>query len=186
MYSDGVYIKENKPSMTLVNFGGVSSHILGVLKHSLMNFLSSLDMDNLPEITLLKYDNPSITVKGDEEMVFKQELREVPGNIVMGVTNQGIYDRYIDRYIFGFGIRGRGLLSTYRFIKPPKNHQKDFDRLSKEIIKIFGLAVGIPHCYRTDCILTYHRSVTDLDTNVGVCENCREDFKIAVNRLIQD
>lgn len=186
MYDDGVYIKENMPSLTLVNFGEVSLHLLDVLEQSLIKFLSSLELEIAPEITILKYDDPVITVKGCEEMVFKQDLLKIPGNIVLGVTNQGIFDKYIDSFIFGFGSNGLGLLSTYRFIKAPKKIQKDFERLSKEIIKIMGLAVGIPHCSRSNCILTYHRSVTDLDYNDVVCEKCREDFKKSLTCLIND
>jgi predicted Zn-dependent protease len=185
MYEDGVYVKEDKPSMTLVNFGEVSQTRFELINNSLIKFLSSLELNTTPEIRIISKRNPFIKFKEDSEPAFSNEIDNISGNIVIGVTDHGIYDRAIDKYIFGFGRYRSGILSTYRFRNTINSPQKIRERLSKEIIKILALSTGVAHCSSSTCIITYHRSVTDLDTNTWVCDECRDNMKRVINDLLQ-
>lgn len=186
MKVDGVYIKEKKPVVTLVNFGDVPPTLFKEIDHSLKWFFRSHqnELDLFPDINLVNRANPLINHREESESKFKYELRLIPGKIVVGVTNKGIYDT--DRYIFGFGWYNKGLLSIYRFINTNKRPQKIRERLAKEIIKILALAIGIPHCQNKQCILTYHYSVVDLDRNTGICDNCREQMIEHINQILKD
>jgi predicted Zn-dependent protease len=181
MYSDGVCIEEIKPSITLVRFGNLSEQLFQEINSSLLRFISSLGLET--DIRTLTRNEPEIKTKGEARSVFSRELNNTPGSIVIGVTNQGVYD--VDKYIFGFGGYRSGILSTYRFRKTVNSPQKIQERLAKEVIKILALATGVPHCSSSRCVITYHRSVTDLDTNTSVCDNCRDKIKMAINDLLQ-
>lgn len=186
MKLDGAYIKDNKPAVNLVRFGDVSPNLLNAIELSFKGFFNSLqdELDVKPEINCFNRVDPIIKTDDEARLIFEKDLRLVPGKIVVGVTNQGIYD--IDRYIFGLGWYGRGILSTHRFIKTNKRPQKIRERLAKEVIKILSLAIGTHHCSTQNCIITYHFSVTDLDTNTGVCDNCRENMIKNINRMLKD
>lgn len=180
----GVLIKGRKSLITLVNWGDVDSDLFNHILRSLQEFLHSLsaDLEYKPEINIVQKPLPEIMGLGREEEVFSRELRYVGGKIVLGITDNGIYEG--SRNIFGFGWSGIGLLSTYRFRKTPYGKMKE--RLGKEIIKIFGLAIDVWHCNQENCILSYHRHIEDLDYNHQVCEECRKQFIKNINQYMGD
>jgi len=183
---DGALVKMRKPLITLVIYGQINHDLSNYLKESLYNFLRSMDDDlkYTPEISVVKKPNPKLEKKGKEEEVFLRDLDSVSGKIVVGVTGKGIYDNYISRNIFGFGRGGNGLLSSHRFRKSTQRKMRE--RLGKEIIKIFGLAADVRHCFHGNCILSYHRRVKDLDRNHRVCENCTKKLIQNINQYMED
>jgi predicted Zn-dependent protease len=188
MRSDGIYIKGDRPLVMLVNFGEVSNYLFEAINSSFYHFFTSIqnELDTIPEVCRISIADPIIREKGDEETAFFSELNIIPGRIVVGVTNKGIYDRSLDRYIFGFGGSCAAILSTYRFMKTNKNFIRIRKRLAKEVIKILSIATGVPHCANPNCILSYHQSVSDLDINRGLCDDCRKNMIDAINYLLKD
>jgi predicted Zn-dependent protease len=182
---DGALIKKRKPLITMVTYGKINQDLSNHLYESLYKFLQSIDdeLECTPEINLIQMPNPRIEEHGKEEEVFLKELDKITGKIVVGVTEIGIYDMVVSRNIFGFGKPGAGLLSSYRFRESSPKKMKE--RLGKEIIKVFGLAVDVWHCRNENCILSYHRHVQDLDRNHGVCKICTQRFIENINQYME-
>ena len=188
MRSDGIFIRGDRPLVTLVNFGEVSNYLFEAVNNSFYHFFTSIqnELDTIPEICRISIADPIIIEKGDEETAFFSELKTIPGRIVVGVTNKGIYNQSLNRYIFGFGGSNRAILSTYRFMKSNKNFIRIRERLAKEVIKILSIATGVPHCLNPKCILVYHHSISDLDINRGLCDDCRNNMIKGINYLLKD
>lgn len=180
---DGILAQSEDPIINLVRFGNVSPKSFNNIHKSLNNFIYSLkeELDYSPQIMCSCHMEPVVEFQGDEEITFNRKLRNLPGYIVLGVTDLGIYSRPVNRNIFGFGGSGKGLLSTYRFVHTTKSANRINERLAKEIIKILSLSTGLSHCFNPDCILTYHRSVADLDHNHEVCESCKKHLIKSLN-----
>ncbi|MFW6173033.1 MAG: hypothetical protein ACOC5T_04750 [Elusimicrobiota bacterium] len=172
---DGSIGEDSRKNLKLVVFGRIEDNISYNLQKSLKSFFISIkeDLGFLPSINLIKRPEPEISNLQNSGVMLNGELSKIHGKIVLGVTDLGIYDDFVQRNIFGYGGNGTGLLSTYRFRQREDGMEKLKERLCKEIIKILGLACGIS-CNEKYCILTYHRFVVDLDVNNDVCPNCRE------------
>lgn len=182
---DGLMVESVRPSVTLVKFGNVSSKLFDHIDISLNHFIYSFgeELERFTTIIQITRPNPKINLHGEEERIFTSQLNKIPGKIVLGVTDMGIYHRPIDRNLFGFGGSGKGLLSTYRFVHTSKSAHRINERLAKEILKILALSSGLPHCSNPNCILSYHRSVVDLDNNHKVCESCKSSLIQSINYL---
>jgi hypothetical protein len=49
-----------------------------------------------------------------------------------------------------------------------------FDIIEKESIKFLSLALGVQHCTKKRCIITYHCEIADLGPDDSVCPNAGE------------
>jgi len=158
---------------------GTIEHDLGqALKGSIQGFINSLgdEIVKKPHVSLKTSPVPAEIDKKCPGFSFLRRLDQLPGEIILGVTDLGLYDRACSRNIFGYGNGGRGIMSTYRFRTETSDKSVLSQRLSKEIIKILGLACDIHRCNDPDCVLVYHRNVGDLDRNRSVCSHCRRRF----------
>jgi predicted Zn-dependent protease len=90
------------------------------------------------------------------------------------------------RFVFGNGRDSMGTLSTYRFRTETASRNLYLERISKEIIKILGMASGLSSCRDHACIMVYHRTMDDVDRNWNVCSGCRGKFVRAFLSMIND
>lgn len=186
---DGCEFPSKHPTVTLVFFGHVDPDLPEPLLNSLNLFFDSLngDIPVRPEIFQRQVPSPEKIPKQDQNSAFFPVIEEMPGNIVIGVTNEGFYDSFRQRYIFSYGgWDGRGLLSTYRFRTETKGRRLMIERLNKQILKTLAMACGLGSCSDQSCIVSYHRFVEDLDRNQCICERCRSEFVQILSYLLKE
>jgi predicted Zn-dependent protease len=173
--SDGLAIEARHDPIMFVIMGDVDRDVSYSVLRSLRQFLRSCeqDLEYVPPVKVIRRPGPRIDNELDSEDILMRDIKSVPGKIVLGLTEAGLYDRGMARYIFGNGSGSTAVMSTRRFRMVPGGKERMKERLGKEIIKVLSLALYTGSCARQDCILVYHRHVEDLDVNVDVCPDCR-------------
>ena len=130
----------------------------------------------MPPVKVIRRPGPRIADELDSENILMRDIKKVPGKIVLGLTEAGLYDRGKGEYIFGNGSGSTAVMSTRCFRMVPGGKERIKERLGKEIIKVLSLALYTGSCARHDCILMYHCQVEELDANVDVCPDCRRSL----------
>jgi predicted Zn-dependent protease len=138
-------------------------------------------IDKQPSIPII-YDKILPDNEKEAIKMMSARIAKTPGNIVLGITNEGIWYNAPPRYIFGLG---NGLISLKRFRSDSSNMNQVKSRFGKEVIKILSLVSGMGSCTNKKCILVYHWKVEDFDLNMGVCENCRDEFGNRLKYLLK-
>ena len=178
-YDGGEYPIKKLSRIILVFFGDTNPDLEEVLENSLKQFIDSIkeDLSVIPRI-LCRYESmPRNIPPHNQHRVFFSALQKINGNILIGVTVTEFFDPQLSRYVFCYGqVDGRGMLSTYRVRKETNNSRLFLERLSKHVIRVFAMACTVDSCFDSDCIISYHQRVEDLDRNWYVCEPCRKDF----------
>jgi predicted Zn-dependent protease len=109
-----------------------------------------------------------------------------PGIVTLLITNQGLWDRFpFPRFIFASGYDNNTVVVSVRRFQSPQRKNM-YDRLSKEVIKALGMALGQGSCPDDQCIMSYHWCPEDLDRNTGVCSSCQEKVKDRLRELMND
>lgn len=162
----------------LLLFGAIEHDLAEALRGSLQGFIDSFgdEIGKKPLVFPKSVPEPEEIDQTCGGYSFMRKLDQLPGEITLGVTDAGLYDHGCSRNIFGYGNGGRGIMSTYRFRTETGDKSVLVQRLSKEIIKILGLACDIGQCNDPGCVMVYHRKVGDLDRNRSVCPRCRNRF----------
>jgi predicted Zn-dependent protease len=178
-YDGGEYPIKKRSRIILVFFGDTNPDLEEVLENALKQFIDSIqeDLPVIPHI-LCRYEPlPRNIPHHNQHRVFFSALQKINGNIVIGITGNEFYDPQLSRNIFCYGqVDGRGLLSTYRFRKETTNSRMFLERLGKQVIRVLAMASTVDSCFDSDCIISHHQRVEDLDRNWYVCEPCRKDF----------
>lgn len=183
---DGVETIDKKPTVVLVIFGDIDDDIAYYILKYLKNFVLSFEaeLEFTPSFPLLYKSDPRIDSLEEREGIFANELDSIEGDIVLGVTNVGIWSvSPHPRFIFGFGSDAQGLISLCRFRKETENKNLMKERIGKEVIKILARACHVGDCHEKDCILIYHWNVEDFDQNRYVCQGSRKEFANAFKRI---
>ncbi len=178
-FDGGLYPKERTPRILLVFFGDIDPFIEEVLTRSLTQFISSIlaDLAEVPDFFCRYEPVPKFIPRYNQHRVFFSALQKINGNIVIGVTDSEFYSPVLSRYVLCYGqVDGRGMLSTYLFRKGTHNPLLFRERLSKQILRVFAMACTLDSCLDSECIISDHRRVEDLDRTRYVCQPCREDF----------
>jgi len=188
--TDGGSIGNSMPLVTVIIFDVEDRDLERTLSGALQQFFSSIGekIPFVPQISVEHRRNPPITHPENIFRSFCQVLEETPGNIRIGVTDAGLWTSSPPpRFIFGQACDyGSALLSTHRFRRETQSRRLLHERLSKEVIKILGLACNLGPCGDPHCILTYHRAVEDLDRNRYVCRHCRDWFIDSLGELLDN
>jgi predicted Zn-dependent protease len=178
-YDGGEYPIKKRSRIILVFFGDTNADLEEVLENSLKLFIDSIqeDLPVIPNI-LCQYESmPRNIPPQNQHRVFFSALQKINGNIVLGITGTEFFDPQFSRHVFCYGqVDGRGLLSTYRFREETHNPRLLLERLGKQVIRVLAMACTVDSCFDTDCIISHHWRVEDLDRNWYVCEPCRKDF----------
>jgi predicted Zn-dependent protease len=178
-YDGGEYPIKKRSRIILVFFGDTNPDLEEVLENSLKQFIDSIQED-LPVIPRILYRNeplPRNIPPHNQHRVFFSALQKINGNIVLGITGSELFDPLLSRHVFCYGqVDGRGILSTYRFRKETNDSRLLLERLGKQIIRVFAMACTVDSCFDSECVISYHRQVEDLDRNWYICEPCRKDF----------
>ena len=98
-------------------------------------------------------------------------MHDIPGDRVLGVTNQDMYVYVLD-YIKGFAdLPGRqALISLARLQVEPDNLRS---RCHKLALHELGHTYGLQHCPRSDCVMHAAESMADIDVSAAeLCECC--------------
>ncbi len=185
--SDGAEKEDNTPKVTLVIFGDIDNDISYFLLKYLKTFVMSFEpeLQIVPSFPLIRKSNPHIDTLDGRQKIFSKELDTIDGDIVIGITDIGIWDLFPHpRFIFGFGGNTRGLVSLCRFKKETTNKNLLKERVGKEVLKIFARACHVDDCAERECILIYHWKTEDFDINRHVCEKCRSQFAISLKQIL--
>jgi predicted Zn-dependent protease len=179
---DGGEVETRIPVVSIMAFGDIETdlvhHVCLTLKEFFRAFSDFIEVQ--PTISISYYDVP-----GDEKTavsLMKTYLEISGGNIVLGLTNEGIWDPSPPRYIFGLG---SGLVSLKRFRSDCSSWSQIKSRFGKEVIKILSLVAGMGSCEDRKCLLQYHWNVEDFDSNIILCERCRAPFGIRLSELLR-
>ena len=179
------------PNLVLALYEIVDKKEETSLINSLIYVCSSLTprLKKNPLITVVHRTNPEFSNYSIETMSpeFKRSLESIGGEIILGVTHLPLFDPALGRNIFGQSLgMGLGIFSLNRFITENSPKSVYYSRISKEVIKILGLACGLSHCSDGNCILTYHRTMEDLDLNKTICSSCKDNLVDEFNSLFGD
>ena len=178
-YDGGEYPIKKRSRIILVFFGDTNHDLEEVLENSLKQFIDSIeeDLPIIPRILCRYEPMPRNIPHQNQHQVFFSALQKINGNIVLGITSTEFFDPQFSRHVFCYGqVDGRGMLSTYRFRKETNNSRLFLERLGKHVIRVLAMACTVDSCFDSDCIISYHQRVEDLDRNWYVCEPCRMDF----------
>lgn len=184
---DGGTNETELPSVNLVRFGSVEPDLLESLARSVEEFFHFLGDDEIiqPVVFRSRRALPEKIPDTHQGSFLLTHMKPIPGKIVIGVTDIGFYDPQLRRNIFGYGSGNRGVLSTLRFRKECENRRLLYERLNKEVIKILALASDMSSCSNQHCILTYHRTMQDLDRNTTVCPSCRKKLIASLQNYLE-
>ncbi len=103
--------------------------------------------------------------------------------ISLGIMKEDIYFGNMN---FVFGIASPTALSCvvslYRldpeFYGFPQDEELYFSRVQKEIIHELGHVLGLLHCEKTSCVMSFSNSIYDVDRKTKFfCENCARLIK---------
>ncbi len=98
---------------------------------------------------------------------------------ILGITAE---DMYADKLNFVFGqakINGRvSIISICRlnpeFYRQPKNDELFQERAVKEAIHELGHCLGLGHCAKKTCVMSFSNTIADVDRKTkGLCEMCQ-------------
>lgn len=182
-------VEEKKQiSVTLVPFGQVEDDITYAIMKALKEFFSSIEdeLECVPSFNVIRRPDPVFEKLYNRDSILLWELEKVPGKIVLGITDAGIWAYDPPRCIFGTGHSGNGILSTVRFKEKADGREKLKARLGKEALKVLGMACGMGHCSSDNCLLTYHRHVQDLDRNGCMCNKCLKELTEYIRQYVED
>lgn len=173
---DGGADTSDRPVIAVVNYGNVEQGLIESLARSVEGYLLTLDEEVTikPAVLRSRKSLPEKIPELYQGTFLLSHLHNLPGNIVIGITDIIFFDPHLPRRIFGYGSGGRGVISTYRFRRESDNRHALYDRLNKEVIKIFAMACDLPVCNDTECIVMYHKSMEDIDKNTRVCQTCHQ------------
>lgn len=188
--SDGGSVDNSIPRVTLVLFDIWDRDLERTLSDTLQQFFFSIGerIPSTPQVSVQNRPCPSINPFEENIGRFCKLLDDAPGNIRIGVIDVGLWTfSPPPRFIFGQGCRyGSAVLSTYRFRRETQSRKLLHLRLSREVIKILGLACNLDACDDPWCMLTYHRAVEDLDRNRYICRHCRDQFIASLGELFNN
>lgn len=175
---DGGDEESDRPVVSLVRFGAVERDLVANLTRSLDGFFHMLGNTDIVQPSIRQFHRripPLLPVQNQGDFLLS-DLDGISSSIIIGISHIPFYDPLLPRHVFGYGYRGRGVLSTFRFKKESENRILYHERLNKEVIKILALACDLPRCHDRNCIVVYHRTMEDIDRNTSVCKACREKF----------
>jgi predicted Zn-dependent protease len=178
-FDGGAFPREKTPRILLVFFGDCDPVIEEVLTRALTQFIGSIlgELREVPDFFCRYEPVPKFIPRYTQHRVFFSALRKITGNIVIGVTDTEFYNPVLSRHVSCYGqVDGRGMLSTYPFRKETHNPRLFRERLNKQVLRVFAMACTVESCLDSECIISDHRRVEDLDRTRYVCQPCREDF----------
>lgn len=176
---DGFQHPSERPVISLVCFGRIEQDLEETLLHSLEQFIVPFrdSIPASPEFSCIHEPDPVTKPSAGRKDAYLPLLQQAGGNIVLGVTASGLYDRALGRFIFSYGhMGGSGILSTYRFQKETGSRRLFLERMAKQVLKTLALACTVESCPDAGCVISYHRWAEDLDRNRYICEPCRKKF----------
>jgi archaemetzincin len=114
--------------------------------------------------------------------VFLEELarkRPAAGAIMIGITRLDLFVTGLN-FVFGMADRGEQVavvslarLSPEFYREPPDTALFDL-RLLKEAVHELGHVIGLDHCQRPGCIMSFSSTIADTDQKgPGFCNDCR-------------
>jgi hypothetical protein len=106
-----------------------------------------------------------------------------PYAVALLVTELGLWDRGLGRFIFAANTGRATVVSTRRFREDGARIE---ERLKREMIRALGMALGTGPCPDDRCVLTYHRLCADLDRNEGICPSCRSAIEDGLMQLLRE
>ncbi|MBP7144765.1 MAG: hypothetical protein KBA44_06120 [Methanoculleus sp.] len=184
---DGEQADDSALSIVLVFFDVYQKSIEVTIRRTMEEFLSSLqsELSRPFYLSTMHQHNPLISQFKHKKEGFCPILHEIDGSIKIGITEIGIWDPVPpSRFLYGVECDAHAsLLSLYRFRQESTETDQLLQRLRKATIKIFGVACGLYHCDDPGCFLTYHMTISDLDTGMYACRGCRDDFIRALQSL---
>lgn len=167
-------------------FGRVNSKVLGCLDRTLRKFYASLNYQVELKIEKLQpLDKKYRTGELYDAQYFLTVLDflRVSNKITLGVTEVGVFEGEKDHPRFGVGASGKGIISTFRFVKNDTRTVKLQERVGKEAIKVLSFSYGLSHCQKEQCLLSYHPTVDSLDKSIQLCKDCTEAFSDAIREF---
>jgi len=185
--ADGEQTDNSALSIGLVFFDIHQKSIEVTIRKTMEGFLSSLqnELSRPLNLSIAYHNAPSIAQLEHKKDGFCPILHGIDGSIKIGITEVGLWDPVPpSRFLYGVECNAHAsLLSLHRFRQESTGTEQLLQRLSKATIKVFGMACGLYHCNDPGCFLTYHMTISDLDTGMYVCRECRDDFIHALQSL---
>ena len=182
--SDGGFLRKDWPGISFIVYGRIDTETTETVREALESYFDSIG-DELPKFPVFMQMNrsiPAIRTPHNQQQYYFEDMRQVEGNIKIGLTEGELYSPSDGRNLFGYGNHdGSGIFSLVRFRKECSRKQLFYDRIGKQSIKILSLAMQVSSCSQSDCIVSYHRHVEDLDRNNSVCPKCQNEMIMEIN-----
>jgi len=131
------------------------------------------DVERLPKSALNQFRNQYIS-----EQVLNFLEKNYEGRI-LGITKEDLYTKGLN-FVFGQAkMRGRvSLISICRldptFFHQPKDEGLLERRAVKESIHEVGHMLGLTHCHRKGCVMTFSNTIGEVDKKTKyLCEMCK-------------
>ncbi len=161
-----------------VVYQGIPIDIEQVLCESLECFLESFKEDYIRNFPIFRVNRPlpHKIPQINQQSVFISDLRSFHGAATLGLTDKGLFDVHQARNLFAYGAGNACILSTQRFYTETHGRLRRYEQLAKEMVKAISMAFALPSCDNPTCVVSYHRTTSDLDRNVVVCSSCRGKF----------
>jgi len=184
---DGGLFNKKNPVIAFVIYGPIEEPVAEAFKGSIESYIYSIgrELEQFPSFSRICRKIPKITTSQNQKYALLDDIKNVEGNLKIGLTDVTFYSESDRKNIFGFGGVGISVFSLTEFRKECPDKREFFNRVEKESIKMLSLALGIPDCLDTRCIITYHRHVTDLDLNDYVCPDCRKAIIDEMNDILR-
>lgn len=101
-----------------------------------------------------------------------RSLKDIPGDIVLGVTSLDLYAEGLNFVLGQAEVGGKYcIISTARLGHPDR--KICYDRAEKEAIHEIGHVIGLRHCSNDRCVMHFSNSIFDTDIKgAWFCERC--------------
>jgi predicted Zn-dependent protease len=182
--SDGGFLRKDWPAVSFIVYGRIDTGTTETVREALESYIDSIgeELTRFPVFIQLDRNIPVIRAPHSQEQYYFEDMRQVGGTIKIGLTEGELYSPYDRRNLFGYGNHdGSGIFSLARFRKECSGKRLFYDRIGKQSIKVLSLALQVSSCSQSDCIVSYHRHVEDLDRNTAVCPKCQGEMIVELN-----
>lgn len=185
--SDGGFVRKDCPVLSFIVFGRIDTKTTETVRAALESYFDSIgnELSKFPVFIQIDRNIPEIREARNQQQYYFEDMRQVEGNIKIGLTEGELYSPPDGRNMFGYGNHdGSGIFSLARFRKECSMKRLFYDRIGKQSIKVLSLALQVSSCAQSDCIVSYHRHVEDLDRNTAVCPKCQNEMIMEINEYL--